>query len=106
MYIINVMKIEVNSVRKRLKIFAREKKNENDVVGDVSYSIPGEILKFLILLFVALAFIMFQYQDLFFHNDNKVINIIRKIYLYSFGLAFGDIITLVIIGSFLTLMVR
>lgn len=106
MYIINVMQIEVNNVKKRLKIFAREKKNENDVVGDVSYSIPGEILKFLILLFVALAFIMFQYQDLFFHNDNKVINIIRKIYLYSFGLAFGDIMTLVIIGSFLTLMVR
>ncbi|UUD35548.1 hypothetical protein NPA07_01595 [Mycoplasmopsis caviae] len=100
------MKIEVNNVKKKLKFLTREKKNDSDVVGDVSYSMPSEIFKFLILLFVATCFVMFQYQDLFFNNDNKIINIIRKIYLYSFGLAFGDVMNLIILGSFLTLCVR
>ncbi|EGV00292.1 hypothetical protein [Mycoplasmopsis columbina] len=91
--------------RFKLNLKKVEKKAPNDIVGDVSFNIPFEILKFISFLIISVAFILLQYQNLIDQN-NSITNVLRKIYLYSFGLAFGDLMILIIFGVLFTFIVR
>lgn len=96
------MRVKLGQINKKLNITNVEVKKENDIVADVKLSFPLELLKFLILGLVSTFFIMLQYQNLMPGNAG----ILRKIYLYTFGLAFGDLMILILIGSYLTLIIR
>ncbi|WP_029512897.1 hypothetical protein [Mycoplasmopsis iners] len=82
-----------------------EKKKNNDLVGDIELNVAVEILKFLIFLLISVAFILLQYQTPFDQNNSSIV-ILRKIYLFSFGLAFGDLMVLIIIGFAFTFILK
>ncbi|MGV2393463.1 UNVERIFIED_CONTAM: hypothetical protein O8I53_11210 [Campylobacter lari] len=92
----------LHNFKKKLNIKNIEKKDQKDIVSDVTISFPIEILKFLILGFISAFFVMLQYADLIKTNND----ILRQIYLYTFGLALGDLMILILIGSYLTLFIR
>ncbi|VEU75184.1 Uncharacterised protein [Mycoplasmopsis maculosa] len=85
-----------------LNISRIENKTEKEIISDLKLSFPVELLKFLILVFVSSFFIMLQYNNLL-QTPN---DILRQIYLYSFGLVFGDSLILILIGSYLSLIIR
>lgn len=87
--------------RKHLSIPFWEMKNKNEWIEEISFNIPIEILKFLCLSILSIAFIMLQYQ--FGKNTNYLS--LRKLYLFSFGLAFGDLNILIILGAFASLII-
>ncbi|WP_027334786.1 hypothetical protein [Mycoplasmopsis felifaucium] len=94
------MKLSGHKIDKNLNIKNVELKKDNEVVADVKMSVPAEIIKFIVLIFTSVFFIMLQYGNL------AKSDLLREIYLYSFGLVFGDLMILVLIGSYLTLFIR
>ncbi|WP_027120810.1 6TM ABC transporter family protein [Mycoplasmopsis lipofaciens] len=92
-------------IRKKINIDSRELKNKSDVVGDVNFNIAIEILKFIILLFISASFILLQYRTTF-NSSSFATKLLRKIYLYTFGLAFGDLMILLLIGLYITFFLR
>ena len=98
--------IKVNGIKKRLNINSKILKKESDIVGDVEFNVGLEILKFVILTLIAAAFFMLHYQSKYVSNDDTNAQIVRKAYLYTFGLAAGDLMVVLLAGVYFTLIVR
>ncbi|WP_029513598.1 ring-infected erythrocyte surface antigen domain-containing protein [Mycoplasmopsis primatum] len=99
------MKFKPGQINKKLNISNIEIKKPNDIVSDVKLFLPAEIIKFILLWFTTVFFVMLQYNNPIVSSLSKG-GFIRIIYLYSFGLAFGDLMILLLIGSHLTLIIR
>lgn len=98
--------IKVNGIKKRLNINSKILKKESDIVGDVEFNVGLEILKFVILTLIAAAFFMLHYQSKYVSNDDTNAQIVRKAYLYTFGIAAGDLMVVLLAGAYFTLIVR
>ncbi|WP_406616685.1 hypothetical protein [Mycoplasmopsis adleri] len=94
------MRVTLGKLNKKLNISNVEVKKQNEIVADVKLSVPIELLKFIVVAFVSAFFVMLQYGNLT-QND-----LLREVYLYSIGLAFGDLTILILIGSWLSLIIR
>ncbi|QSB07734.1 hypothetical protein JS510_01265 [Mycoplasma tauri] len=99
------MKFKNGQLNKKLNISNIEVKRSNDIVSDVKLYFPIEILKFLVLSFITVFFILLQYNNPISKNIGSI-DVLRIVYLYSFGLAFGDLMILILIGCYLTLSIK
>lgn len=88
---------------KKFSIPRIELKDKSEWVEEIKFNIPVEILKFLLLSILLVAFVLLQYQNKI--NLDEQYQFFRQIYVYSFGLAFGDLSILIIIGCFASLVI-
>ncbi|QSF13967.1 hypothetical protein [Mycoplasma sp. Mirounga ES2805-ORL] len=99
----NKMKLIKN---KNLIFKNKELKKPSDVVGDVSFNYSIEFLKFIIILLLSAAVMTIHYQHSQEKSSSVFFNFLRKIYIYSFGQVFGDLVIFILVGSYFTFATR
>ncbi|BAP00997.1 hypothetical protein MCAL160_0399 [Mycoplasmopsis californica HAZ160_1] len=81
-----------------------EKKKHEQIVSTKSLNFGIELIKFILFIFLMFVFVVAHYGTrMFGQNTGKIF---MQFYLYSFGLAFGDLIWFVLIGLFCSLIIN
>ncbi|QBF34720.1 hypothetical protein EG856_02205 [Mycoplasmopsis phocirhinis] len=82
-----------------------EKKSKNQIIRDRKSNAFPEFLKLTIFLFFTTFIVLVQYSSNIF-GIGKTATIFKKIYLYSIGLAFGDLTIFIVLGIFISLILN
>ncbi|MBT1320326.1 hypothetical protein FCL61_00275 [Mycoplasma bovis] len=99
------MKANYNKIINKIGISNIENNDSDKPLYFVKLNFGIELLKLIVFLFITAFFILLQYNNNFIVKSNKT-DILRLIYLYTFGLTFGDLMILFLIGFYLTLILH
>ncbi|MCE6061755.1 hypothetical protein J8A71_02485 [Mycoplasmopsis agalactiae] len=99
------MKANYNKIINKIGISNIENNDSDKPLYFIKLNFSIELLKLIIFLFITAFFILLQYNNNFIAKSNKI-DILRLVYLYTFGLAFGDLMILFLIGFYLTLILN
>ncbi|EIN15445.1 Hypothetical protein, predicted transmembrane protein [Mycoplasmopsis agalactiae 14628] len=99
------MKANYNKIINKIGISNIENNDSDKPLYFIKLNFGIELLKLIIFLFITAFFILLQYNNNFIAKSNKI-DILRLVYLYTFGLAFGDLMILFLIGFYLTLILN
>ncbi|TKA59339.1 hypothetical protein MBOVa_2160 [Mycoplasmopsis bovis 8790] len=99
------MKANYNKIITKIGISNIENNDSDKPLYFIKLNFGIELLKLIVFLFITVFFILLQYNNNFIVKSNKT-DILRLIYLYTFGLTFGDLMILFLIGFYLTLILH